>query len=101
MQHDVFVNPGARTRSTQPFLTVLQADIAEGPGRLVCAIFAPHASLAYSKTVLALEIGGGSYVLPLEQLTGFPARLLRRPIASLASYRDDIIRGLIWLFTGI
>lgn len=100
MQHDVFVNPGARTRSTQPFLTVLQADVAEGPQRLVCPLFVFQAFIP-SKTALLVDIDGVPYLLPIEQIAGFPARLLRRPVASISAYRDDITRAIDWLFTGV
>ena len=100
MQHDVFVNPGVRTRATQPFLAVLQADIASGPQRLVCPIFVFQA-LKPSRTVLTVAIDGITYLLPVEQVTGFPTSLLRRPVGSIAAHRDDITRVIDWLFTGV
>ncbi len=100
VQHDVFINPGRLTRSTQPFVTVLQADIAEGPQRLACPLFA-HKPLPPSKTILTVEPGGVRYLLPIAQMASVPSRVLRRPVASIAAPRDDIIRALDWLFTGV
>ncbi|WP_158742557.1 CcdB family protein [Acidisphaera sp. L21] len=100
MQHDVFVNPGPRTRLTQPYLAVLQSDVAEGLQRFVCPLFVPHAAMR-TKTVLVVHVHNADYLLPLEQMTAFPTRHLRRPVGSIAAYRDDIVAALDWLFTGI
>ena len=41
------------------------------------------------------------FLLLLGQMTALPTRLLRRHIGLIASSRDDIIRAIDWLFTGI
>ena len=48
-----------------------------------------------------MAVNGLSLRLLLVQMHPLHRRYLRSPIASVAAYRDDIVRALDWLFTGI
>jgi toxin CcdB len=103
MQHDLFVNPNARTRRAFPFLVVLQADFAEGETRLIAPL-APHtgplASVA-SRALPLIDHDHRRYAVTLPLISSLPRHRLRNPIGSLAPHRDDITRALDWLFFGI
>ena len=100
MQHDVFQNIARRSRAVQPFFVCLQADAVEGSSRIVCPLY-QTAGLVPSKTLIQVSFDGRDWLLALEFMVSVPAGLLRRPVGSVAAYRDDILRALDWLFTGI
>lgn len=100
MQHDVFENNNVRSRVSQPFLVNLQADGIDGPLCLACPLFAPG-TLQSSKTVIPVMFEGKPYLLALILMSAVDRRSLRRPAGSIAADRDDILRALDWLFTGI
>ena len=49
----------------------------------------------------AVEIGGETFVLATPLLAAMRVSDLKQPVASLAQHRDEIIRALDILFTGI
>ncbi|MBN9561260.1 MAG: CcdB family protein [Alphaproteobacteria bacterium] len=103
MQHDVFANPAPRSRASYPFLAVLQADLsAERDGRIV-APMAPVGALTGSagRLLPVVEHAGQKYYLILELMTSLPRHVLRNPLGSVATFRDEITRALDWLFTGV
>ncbi len=100
MQHDVFRNDNARSRPTQPFLVNLQADGVDGPLRLACPLFA-LGTLKSSKTVIPVTFEGKTHLLALVLMKAVDRRSLRRPAGSIAACREDIVRALDWLFTGL
>jgi toxin CcdB len=103
MQHDLFANPGARTRRAFPFIAVLQADLAgEGRGRVVAPL-APRQAMpgAVGRLLPIVRHDGTEFLLALELLTSVPVSALQHRLGSIAQHRDDIIRALDWLFTGV
>ena len=103
MQHDLFANPAARTRRAFPFIAVLQADLAdEGRGRVVAPL-APRQAMpgAVGRLLPIVRHDGTEFLLALELLTSVPVSALRHRLGSIAQHRDDITRGLDWLFSGV
>jgi toxin CcdB len=103
MQHDVFANPAARTRRAFPFVAVLQSDIAsEGHGRIVAPL-APRGSMpdAVGRLLPIVRHDGHEFLLALELMSSVPTGVLREKLGSIAQYRDDVVRALDWLFTGV
>ena len=100
MQHDVFVQPIVQLRRPYPFIAVLQSDYSVGMDRL-CAPLIPLRLSVPSRGSPLVAVGAEMFLLLLGQMTALPTRLLRRHIGSIASSRDDIIRAIDWLFTGI
>ena len=100
MQHDVFVHPMRRTRISFPFIVLLQSDYAESDRRL-CAPLYPVKSQTVLRGVPLIAVDGGLFAVALLSLFAVPRFMLRVPVASAASHRDDILRELDWLFTGI
>jgi toxin CcdB len=103
MQHDVFANPASRTRAAFPFLVLLQADVAaDGELRVVAPVAnAAGTSDADGKLLPIVRHDGKAYRLVLDMITSVPKSALREPLGSVAAHRDDIIRGIDWLFTGV
>jgi toxin CcdB len=102
MQHDVFVNPGARTRAAFPFVAELQANVAEGRERIV-APMAPVTGYfgAAGRQTPAVRHDGEAYYLVIPLMSSLPRSRLSKPVGSVRQYRDDIVRAIDWLFTGI
>ena len=65
------------------------------------ARFSAPGTLKSSKTVIPMTFEGKAYLLALVLMKAVDRRSLRRPAGSIAVYRDDILRGLDWLFTGL
>lgn len=101
MQHDVFMHPLRRVRTSYPFIVVLQSDYAENERRL-SAPMVPRSSLLPIRGVPVVQVDGRSYAINLTEMFAVPLRLLRqRRVGSVAAHRDEILRELDWLFTGI
>ena len=102
MQHDVFVNPGPATKGAFPFIVDVQSDAAEGRNRLVAPlIFAENLPTATGRVSPLVHHDGQSYRLALTLMTAVPGRQLNDPVGTIKHYRDDIVRAIDWLFTGI
>ena len=103
-QHEVFVNPDQRNRSSYPYVAVLQSDLTEGDRRIVAPLarrMGPFATVR-SRGAPAVCCAGIDLVVVLAMLGTVPvARLSSDPVGSIAAFRDDITRGLDWLFFGI
>jgi toxin CcdB len=98
MRFDVFTLPNGVT----PYVVDVQSDfISRVASRVVIPII-PETKLRERIKDLhpIVEINGERCVLVTHQITSILQRNLRRPIASLIGYRDEITRALDLLFTG-
>jgi toxin CcdB len=100
MQHDLFVHPNSRMRASYPLVVVLQADVAEGDGRIVAPL-SRSITEPPSRMRPLIHHDGDQFIVIMRLLGLLPVRLLRRPVGSIAQYRDDLTRALDWLFFGI
>jgi toxin CcdB len=103
MQHELFINPNARSRRAFPLVVVLHADIAVGKTRLVAPL-APHTGPLAGGTSRALPLinhDGRRYAAAFPLISALPRNQLRDALGSLAPYRDDLTRALDWLCFGI
>ena len=102
MQFDVFRNPITRARRVMPFITLLQSDAVRTEQDRVVAFIAEKALIAsngrLTPTVVVQE---REYLLLIQSVTNLSAADLRRPIDNIAAHRDQIVRGLDWLFLGV
>jgi len=100
-QFDVFSNPSIRSRDSAPYVIVLQSHHA---GDLPTVIVAPlyHVASFEGLTKLTVDVHceGFDLVVSLPQLAAINDASLRRKVANLAAYEDDIRRALDRLFTG-
>ena len=100
MQHEIFIHPVARLRRPYPFIAVLQSDYASSD-EILCAPLLSVPQPAITRGAPRVAILGQVFLLALLRMTPVPARMLRKPVGSVAAYRDDILRALDWLFTGV
>ena len=102
MQHDVFVNPSVRMRSAFPLVAELQADIAEGRHRMV-APMTPITAVPATPGRLSpiVQHDGQAFYLVLPHIGLLPRTHLTKSLGTIKQYRDDIVRAIDWLFTGI
>ena len=101
MQHDVFANPVSRMRGAFPFIVNLQSDHAPSEERLCAPLYIMELTIDSARFAPAVLVHDRPFRLLLLRIATVHRRYLRRPIGSVAAYRDDIIRALDWLFTGI
>jgi toxin CcdB len=101
MQHDVFRHPVPRSRGRFPFVAVIQSDFAEGDERLVAPVMVDIGLIVTHRATPAVTIAGRSHLLLVSQMHPLHRRHLRLSLGSLATYRDDILRALDFLFTGL
>ena len=100
-QFDLFANP-ERSRSADPYLIVLQSDLASGTQGVVAAPLEPY-SEAYDKQRLypRVRVQGRDFAVVITEIATVPRQLLTAPVANVAGERDRIILALDYLFTGI
>ena len=101
MQHDLFTNPNRRERPGFPFIVDLQANLVEGPYRIVAPLTAMPAASVDRKLLPIVQHDGQAYGVVFSLITNISIRLLRHRVGSIAHYRDDLTRALDWLFFGI
>jgi toxin CcdB len=102
MQHDVFLNPGRRFRAAFPFIVELQADVAEGKDRLVAPLVPAIARPGVvDRQAPLVRLDGVAYYLAIPLMGAISRNRLRNPVGTIRAYRDDIVRAIDWLFTGI
>jgi hypothetical protein len=102
MQDEIFVNPSQRFRVSFPLIAEIQADVAEGRDRLV-APMAPFATYSGGPGRLSpiVQHGGSAFYLVLPLMGLLPRTRLTKPVGTIKQHRDDIMRAIDWLFTGV
>ncbi len=103
MQLEVFPNPLVRARRAYPYVVVLQADIAALGRERIIAFLAPRAEIGpvAGRLMPVVEMSGREFVLLMPSLTNVPVTELRRPVGTLAAFRDRIVEAIDWTFLGI
>lgn len=98
-QHDVFANPGGPSDYV-PFVVVMQADALHHTSSVVVAPLVTGNIVSNSRLTFLFRVAGQDCALMVTDIAAIPRRLLREPIASLASQRDRISAALDLLFFG-
>ena len=101
---DVFRNPSPRSASTVPYVVVLQSELLDDlPTRVVAPLVKVAALSGKAATRLnpRFEIEGESVFLMTQQLGAVPSSSLTRRVSSLQDAREDFVRALDLLFSGI
>lgn len=97
-QFDLFRNGSNRT---YPFLVDLQADLLRDLGTRVVAPLTPiKAGRPIDRLNPVVEIGGRKYAVVFQEMAAAPIAVLKVPVGSLRTRRDDMIAALDFLFTG-
>ncbi|MFB0934668.1 MAG: CcdB family protein [Propionivibrio sp.] len=100
---DVYANTGTHARTT-PYLLDVQSDLLdELDSRVVipmrCLEHFPKVSLPTRLTPV-LRIDGREYLLETPKMGAVPQRILKSPVASLATEQAQITAALDFLFQG-
>lgn len=99
---DVYANPFAPERTHTPYVLDVQNDHL-GPinTRVVIPLRAPSAfgTPAHGLNPV-LQVNGRSVILDTASLAPVPGMLLKKPVATLSSCRDELLDALDALFGG-
>lgn len=103
-QFDVYINPSKNTRAAYPYIIDIQnALISDISTRIVI----PLGRLSHFRNeqmaglTPLIEYQSETFILLTPQIASMPANLLKRPVGTLQSMRDDIIAALDFAITGI
>lgn len=100
-QFDLFKNPRG---GTYPLLVDIQADVLS---RLATRVVVPlvtvkrYGARPMTRLNPVVTVRGISYVLAFQELAAIPASALGERVGSLAEQRDDLVRAIDLLFTGL
>lgn len=103
-QYDIYPNPSARSREWVPFLVDVQSDLlAELRTRLVMPLTRVAAGLSQAPQRLAPEfiVAGERLALQPQASAGIDAKLLRKPVGSLAAHAGQIRDALDAVISGV
>ena len=101
-KYDVFPNTGTHAQTT-PYLLDVQSDLLDGvESRVVIPLRRmqnfPSANKRPERLLPTLQIGDESFLLDVPQMSAVPMRILKHPVASLASEHERIAAALDFLF---
>ncbi len=102
-QFDVYRNPDRTTQARIPYVVVLQSDLLDALDHFVVApmrIKQDNSVIPMLRLNPLVNIDGDEFHVRVQDVATVPRRLLSRPIANIASHRDDIVAALDFLFTG-
>jgi len=103
-QYDVYPNPSPRSRDEVPYLVDVQSDLlADLRTRLVMPLARTGANLTQAPRRLSPTfVVDGQLLAALPHLAaGIEARLLRKPVASLAGHAADLRDALDAVVSGV
>lgn len=97
---EVYANPFAPERAHTPYVVDMQNDHLGGLGtRVVIPLRTPKSfGMAAQALNPVLEVDGKAVVLDTAALAPVPSALLRKPVASLAGRRGELLDALDALF---
>ena len=100
-QFDVFRNP-ERRRSSVEYILVLQSDlVSDTRGIIAAPLLASSKEFRSQNLYPPVQVQGRPFAIVITQMAPVPRSLLKDPVANLMSQRDQIVRALDYLFTGI
>ena len=103
-QYDVYANPSPQGRNGFPFLVVLQSDQLD---RLPTRLVMPLQRLASApvglphRLVATVQVQGEALYLAAHQCAALPARILKKPVASLARQAAAVLDALDAITSGV
>jgi toxin CcdB len=102
-QFDVFENPITAARRAYPLVAVLQSDLANtGRDRIVAPlVLRSRLRGTAGRLTPHVEVAGTQYVLVVPSLATVAVADLRDRKGGLASYRNEIVAALDYLFLGV
>ena len=103
-QFDVYENPNPRSREWVPYVVDVQSDLlTELRTRLVMPLSRVAADTSHGPRRLAPQftVAGERLMLQPQASAGIDARVLRKPVASLAAHAGEIRDALDAVISGI
>jgi toxin CcdB len=100
-QFDVFRNPEQR-RSSVEYIVVLQSDlVSDTRGIIAAPLLASGKEFMSQSLYPRVQVQGRHFAILMTQMSPVPRSLLKEPVTNLMNQRDQIVRALDYLFTGI
>jgi len=103
-QFDVYINPSKKSREAYPYIIDIQnALISDIATRIVI----PLGKLSHFRNeqmnglTPLIEYENTQYILLTPQIASMPLKLLKNPVGSISSLRDQIIAAVDFAITGI
>ncbi|ALS35089.1 hypothetical protein PTRA_b0644 [Pseudoalteromonas translucida KMM 520] len=103
-QFDVYINPSKKSREAYPFIIDIQnALISDITTRIVIPLgkFNHFRSEQMDGLTPLIKYEDEQYVLLTPQIASMPSKLLKDPVGSVVSLRDEIIAAIDFAITGI
>lgn len=103
-QFDVYLNPSKQSKKHYPYLLDIQSPyISDIATRIVIPLgyAASFQNAAMSKLTPQITFEDASLLLLTPQISSVPANILKKPIGSLAHFREQIINALDFAVSGI
>jgi toxin CcdB len=100
-RYEVFRNPGEHARKT-PYLLDVQSDLLDGlDSRVVVPLRRLHPNVRRPERLLpTIRILDEDFFLDTPKIAAVPARILKQPVASLATEHERVTAALDFLFQG-
>lgn len=104
MQFDVYINPNKKSRDAYPYIIDIQNSLISD---IITRIVIPLGKLSdfrnesMTKLTPTIEYENDQFVLLTPQIASIPSSLLKNPIGSVDTLRDEIIAAIDFAITGI
>ncbi|WP_448547659.1 CcdB family protein [Thalassotalea fusca] len=103
-QFDVYTNPSKKSRDAYPYIIDIQnALISDITTRIVIPLgkFKHFKNEQMDGLTPLIEYENEQYILLTPQIASMPSKLLKDPVGSVESLRDEIIAAIDFAITGI
>jgi len=104
LQFDVYINPNKKSRDAYPYIIDIQNSLISD---IITRIVIPLGKLSdfrnesMTKLTPTIEYENDQFVLLTPQIASIPSSLLKNPIGSVDTLRDEIIAAIDFAITGI
>lgn len=102
-QFDVYRNPDKGSQARIPYVVALQSDLLDTLEHFVVAplrVKQDDSVIPMLRLNPLVNIDGQEFHIRTQDIATVRRSLLRQPVASLSSHRDEILAALDFLFTG-
>jgi toxin CcdB len=103
-QFDVYINPNKKSREAYPYIIDIQNALISD---IATKIVIPLGKLSHFRNekmdglTPAIEYENEQFILLTPQISSMSANLLKSPVGSVESLRDEIIAAIDFAITGI
>jgi len=103
-QFDVYINPSKKSREAYPYIIDIQSALISD---IATRIVIPLGKLSHFRNekmdglTPSIKYKNEQFILLTPQISSMPANLLKNPVGSVESLRDEIIAAIDFAITGI